>query len=358
MHPLLGTRRAGAIGVSGLLVVAMLAAVVTFGTPAATASDLCGETITSNLVLDHDLACSGNGLIVGADGVKIDLNGHTIGGSENPNTVGIRVLGRIGVRMQGPGEVTGFHTGIWIEESENVRVEGLTLFANGAFASSGPPFPFTGLGDGIVVTMSETVRLEGNLVFGNGDDGINVHQSTKVRVVENVVHNNRHDNIRFDLANGNVVSENLVVADSPSPFFPTPTVCNIELFGSKNNRIEENHVVGSIFGIRLNPMGPVASTDNRITENVVESAFPGAVVPGGATIPGRGIHLVGSSTMRNTYEENVIVGNPRGIEFVGGPTANTFKENLLTMNGCGVVGSTASNTFEENEFIGNDADFC
>ena len=33
-------------------------------------ADFCGVTIIGNLKLDHDLACAGNGLIVGADGAR------------------------------------------------------------------------------------------------------------------------------------------------------------------------------------------------------------------------------------------------------------------------------------------------
>lgn len=323
-----------------------------------TAADLCGATITQNLVLDHDLSCSADGLTVGANGIKIDLNGHTVQGSGDLASLGIRVFERTGVQIEGPGEVTGFRTGVRIESSTDVSVNEVTLSANGASTPSSPPFPFSPLGDGVLVTMSSGVWLADNLVFGNGDDGINVHRSTEVRVLENVVHNNRHDNIRFDLADGNVVSENTAFADLPSPFFSSPTVCSIELFGSKNNRVVENHVIGTIIGIRLGLSGSVGPTDNTISENVVEDSFSAPVAPGGAPAPGRGILLAGSSVTQNTYTENVIVGHPNGIAFSGGATGNTFRENVIAMNGCGVLGSTAGNTFEENEFVGNTVDFC
>ena len=47
--------------------------------------------------LDHDLSCAGDGLIVGADGIKLDLNGHTITGSGVE--FGISVIGRTGVSI-------------------------------------------------------------------------------------------------------------------------------------------------------------------------------------------------------------------------------------------------------------------
>ena len=62
-------------------------------------SDLCGATIVADMRLDYDLACPGNGLIVGADGIKIDLNGHTIAGPGSG--VGISVPNRAGVVISG-----------------------------------------------------------------------------------------------------------------------------------------------------------------------------------------------------------------------------------------------------------------
>ena len=63
------TRFALAILLGGLLVVSG---------PAVRADDLCGATIVEDVKLHHDLVCAGVGLIVGADGISINLNGHTI----------------------------------------------------------------------------------------------------------------------------------------------------------------------------------------------------------------------------------------------------------------------------------------
>ena len=43
----------------------------------------CGETITADTMLANDLTdCPDHGLEIGADGVTLDLNGHTIDGDE------------------------------------------------------------------------------------------------------------------------------------------------------------------------------------------------------------------------------------------------------------------------------------
>ena len=43
----------------------------------------CGDTITRDTTLRHDLTdCVGNGLVIGADNIKLDLNGHTLDGND------------------------------------------------------------------------------------------------------------------------------------------------------------------------------------------------------------------------------------------------------------------------------------
>ena len=47
----------------------------------------CGDTITTDTTLDSDLIdCPNNGIIIGADDVTLDLNGHTIDGDGTPDS--------------------------------------------------------------------------------------------------------------------------------------------------------------------------------------------------------------------------------------------------------------------------------
>ena len=64
-------------------IVLPLTAVVLVGmatSPAAAAPPIgCGSVVTKNVVLQADLTdCTGDGLVVGAPGIRIDLNGHRI----------------------------------------------------------------------------------------------------------------------------------------------------------------------------------------------------------------------------------------------------------------------------------------
>ncbi|MBV8236577.1 MAG: hypothetical protein JO075_12815, partial [Acidimicrobiia bacterium] len=70
----------------------------------------CGETISSSIVVGNDLTCaSGNGLAVAADGITVNLNGHTLAG--NPGGLGVHNSYR-GVTIEN-GTVTGWGTGIF-----------------------------------------------------------------------------------------------------------------------------------------------------------------------------------------------------------------------------------------------------
>ena len=54
---------------------------VTGGDPALASHVSCGDTITADTTLDSDLVdCPNNGIVIGANNVTLDLNGHTIDG--------------------------------------------------------------------------------------------------------------------------------------------------------------------------------------------------------------------------------------------------------------------------------------
>ena len=45
----------------------------------------CGDTITTDTILDSDLVnCPNNGIVIGASNITLDLNGHTIDGDRTP----------------------------------------------------------------------------------------------------------------------------------------------------------------------------------------------------------------------------------------------------------------------------------
>ena len=64
--------------VAALFAVAAVAGVVSSGAPAQTLE--CGAEVTGDVTLEASLTGCTTGLVVGADGVTIDLNGYAIKG--------------------------------------------------------------------------------------------------------------------------------------------------------------------------------------------------------------------------------------------------------------------------------------
>lgn len=49
----------------------------------------CGDDVTTNAVLGKDLSCTGDGIIVHAAGIKVDLNGHMLMGDGGADDFGV-----------------------------------------------------------------------------------------------------------------------------------------------------------------------------------------------------------------------------------------------------------------------------
>jgi hypothetical protein len=70
-------------GISLAILVLGVAGLIAFGGGQASAGiDVsCGDEITADTTLDSDLVdCPNNGIVIGADGITLDLNGHSIEG--------------------------------------------------------------------------------------------------------------------------------------------------------------------------------------------------------------------------------------------------------------------------------------
>lgn len=62
------------------LVVVLVAALLVGAAPAGAGPVGCGTTIFASTTLTQDLICAGDGIVIGAPGVVLDLGGHTVAG--------------------------------------------------------------------------------------------------------------------------------------------------------------------------------------------------------------------------------------------------------------------------------------
>ena len=132
--------------------VTLVGGLVLAAPPASAASVQCGDVVTHSIKLKSDLRCAADldGLIVGANNIKIDLDGHSINvGGDGSRAVGIRNEGFDNVRILN-GRITNYDSGaILISEADNNLVKNMDVFG-------------WGYGGGITVVDSTHVRLENN----------------------------------------------------------------------------------------------------------------------------------------------------------------------------------------------------
>jgi parallel beta-helix repeat protein len=134
------------------------------GSDARVGNVTCGQTLTESTTLDNDLEnCFADGLIAGADGITIDLNGHTISSRLGSTGGGIVVHGFDRVVVEN-GTITRFDIGVDVDfGADSTRVRDLRISDNA-------------LGTGIEAGGLRTA-VTGNTVFGR-DIGILANGTT------------------------------------------------------------------------------------------------------------------------------------------------------------------------------------
>ena len=126
----------------------------------------CGRTISADTKLGADLGpCPANGLVVGKDGITLNLAGFRVFGFPGPgngNAAGIVLNGRSNVTVMN-GTVSDFDAGVLLVNGGNNTVKKMTVRDN-----IGPDDLNTGLGDGIIMFDSGNNVIDGNRIDHNG----------------------------------------------------------------------------------------------------------------------------------------------------------------------------------------------
>lgn len=236
--------------------------------PAHAAALSCGDTVTTDVVLHADLTgCPGDGLVVGADGVTVDLAGHTIGGdgaaADDAPDSGVRSDGHDHVTVVG-GRIEGFTFGTWISGGTAARVLDLRIEVGGAgvlVEDADRPVVATtqaaGGFVGIVVAGGTAARVAHDITTDNEAIGIGTFDSTRPTLQGNRVLRSDDNGIVAVEADrlraiGNVVRDTAFGA--------------IALDGGADGLVLRNRLDGNGDGV------VVGGDRNRITENVVRDA--------------------------------------------------------------------------------------
>jgi parallel beta-helix repeat protein len=203
------------------------------GHPALASHVGCGDKITTDTRLDRDLVnCRNNGIVIGADNVTLNLNGHRIDGdgtafADCPRRkicdFGVVAVGHDGVTVKG-GSVREFDTGVLVGSARRNRVLDVSSSRNRFFgfvvfdsarslirdsSGSGNLAPD---GDGMGLFGSHDVRILHNS-FRHNPLGIHVDESSHNLIKGNRFSRNQ-DAIFITASNGNQVRRNRCVRNN------------------------------------------------------------------------------------------------------------------------------------------------
>lgn len=187
------SRRAAALAIASVAAAAAALAAA----PANAAHPLsCGDTIVADTVLTADLVCDGStdGLVIGADGITLDLKGHTISGPGAYATglAGIRVAQHVDVIVT-RGTVTGWQSGVVLDQSQRVTVSKIVALSNDLGVNLAG-------GRGHVVKQSTILQ--------NGRDGVRLGGSHENLITQNAVDGNTWGITVANGSSSNTVSRN------------------------------------------------------------------------------------------------------------------------------------------------------
>ena len=172
--------------------------VLALAAPAGASALSCGATVHKNVTLKSNLDCSSGGsggLIVGRDGITVDLNGHSITGAGGLDGYeGIENEGYDNVTIEN-GTVKGFQDDVFLSNAARNTVKGMDLrnnglgFYNGIYSTSGTGNHFTDnhikySRYGIYMDKGGGNRVLGN-VFKDAANGV----YTTIETHDNISHN-------------------------------------------------------------------------------------------------------------------------------------------------------------------------
>lgn len=283
--------------------------------PAASAATAtCGQVITTSITLDADVGpCSANGLVVGANGITIDLNGHRVFGTAvGGDGAGILLTNRTGVTVTN-GTVTDFDGGVVVTGGGGNTVSRITAQHNYGQTAGVSLVPGTLYGDGIAIEGSVNNQVTGNTAVDNAPfSGIGIYQQSDLD------HPFPAGPATGNLIQGNIVQGNIGCRAGGS--------CDndgirVEPGVSPGNQIVGNLVVGNgLDGISLFSL----VNGQTVVGNVVrDNGFHGAV-------KGDGIRVFGYN---NLIQGNTSFGNGQDGISVGRRSFGTPAALPGTLNG-------------------------
>lgn len=323
----------------------------------------CGSVITASTTLKADVGpCPGNGLVVRASHLVLDLGGHHVLGTfsqkgpfpptNKSDGVGVDLAGVKDVTVTN-GAVSHFAAGVRLRGGSGNTVSHLDVHDNIGLRSDADN------GDGIALFGSNHNLVQDNIVRHNGVwDGITMLSSDGATGTDGSSFNT--------VVNNRLLDNDLAMLDSQgAPTWKRDIGIAIEGPGSTHNLVDHNVITGSgTDGVQVFPdcinsydiakgcAGTVPNDYNVISNNVVNHNGFGAPV---ATAPlGDGIIVLSMGPKvvvkpgHTTIANNITNGNQRnGIAIGGGNGEDLFNSPGTTGGGnygCSNINSDGGST--------------
>jgi parallel beta-helix repeat protein len=273
----------------------------------------CGDTITADTTLDSDLVdCPSNGIVIGADDITLDLNGHTIDGDDEPFEpcpvdqpcdIGILNEGHDAVTIEG-GTVRGFGPGVVVVRAKHNRLRDVAAVGN-AF-------------EGIFLFRSERTRVHGNSAsrngVGNSRPGIALIESDNNRITGNTMSRNGDLALFMEASDHNLIRHNKARGNPEDGM----------IIEGNRNEIVRNRLVRNGGGILITIVSRGGkSVGNVVSRNVVRNARAGGIA-------------VDRVPKRTLVSRNLVVGNGRAGIIVGHPSTTITNNRAVRNRGLGI----------------------
>jgi parallel beta-helix repeat protein len=249
----------------------------------------CGDTITVDTTLDSDLVdCPNNGVVIGADDITLDLNGHRIDGDRTkfadcaknePCDVGVVIDRHDGVKVKG-GSTRDFAVGVLVSRARDSRVVDISSSKNVFFGA-------------VIIGSSRSVVRDSSLSnnIPPEGDGIGLFGSDHLRILNNSIQHNHGPGIHVEDSADNLIKGNRLSDNGPAI-----------LVEANRNEMRENRVSRG-GGILVGP-----GNRNVIARNHVSRAQ----------------ESISATGRENLIARNVVVdargrGISLGVDFADGP---------------------------------------
>jgi parallel beta-helix repeat protein len=336
----------------------------------------CGDRLTRSVTLTADLTdCPADGLVIGAAGITVDLNGHTIDGTVTQATdCDVGLSGSTGIANSGGYDdltikngtiqqfAGGFNAGSDTTGMANSTLYGLTVRDN----------RFGGIVLGSAQRLNNDNRIVANHVYGNGcGDGIGLNSANGNLVARNRSHDNGggiticcsdHNVVRDNRVSHNADAGITVCCDSrdnlveDNEALENANVGIIVLFGAQGTTVRENRVTGNGDDIVI-----FEASDNTVSRNRATDAR-GCAICGGPT--GYGIGIAGGANDNVVSDNSVSRTQQDGIRIAdldpadpGNPVPNrtAVRGNVVRdagADGVRVDATTEGTVLERNHAFG------